>query len=162
MNRTLRLSILASVALMSLGWAGASQAQQNNMSFFITSVGSGKGGDLGGLAGADAHCQQLAAAAGGGNKTWHAYLSTQARNGQPAVNARDRIGSGPWYNAKGAPISDTQSELHGDTLVEAQRGSNLFKQSALTEKGQVVNGFGDMPNTHDMLTGSQSDGRAYT
>src|SRR5437762_12016758 len=84
------------------------------MSFFVTSVGLGKGGDLGGLAGADAHCQQLAAAAGGGAKTWHAYLSTQARPGQPAVNARDRIGTGPWYNANGQPISDTQSELPGD------------------------------------------------
>jgi hypothetical protein len=78
------------------------------------------------------------------------------------VNARDRIGTGPWHNSKGQPVSDTQSELHGDTLIEAQRGSNLFKQSALTEKGQVVNGFGDTPNMHDMLTGSQPDGRAYT
>src|ERR1051326_1557305 len=137
-------------------------AQAHPMSFFVTSAGMGKGANLGGLAGADAYCQALAAGAGVGNKTWHAYLSTQARPGQPAVNARDRIGTGPWYNAKGQPISDTQSELHGDTLIEAQRGSNLFKQSALTEKGQVVNGFGDMPNTHDMLTGSQSDGRAYT
>ena len=137
-------------------------AQQRPMTFFVTSVGMGKGGDLGGLAGADAYCQKLAAAAGGGNKTWHAYLSTQARNGQPAINARDRIGTGPWYNSKGQPISDTQSELHGDTLIEAQRGSNLFKQSALNEKGQVINGFGDMPNQHDMLTGSQPDGRAYT
>ncbi|HEX3486076.1 MAG TPA: hypothetical protein VHT51_13525 [Micropepsaceae bacterium] len=143
-------------------FALAAQAPQHPMSFFVTSVGLGKGADLGGLAGADAHCQQLAAAVGAGNKTWHAYLSTQAKDGQPAVNARDRIGTGPWYNSKGQPISDTQSELHGDTLIEAQRGSNLFKQSALTEKGAVVNGFGDMPNTHDMLTGSQPDGRAYT
>jgi hypothetical protein len=163
----LRLStttrICAAALPLLLGSAFVFAAQQRQpMTFFVTSVGTGKGADLGGLAGADAHCQQLAAAAGGGNKTWHAYLSTQARPGQPAVNARDRIGAGPWYNAKGAPISDTQSELHGDTLVEAQRGSNLFKQSALTEKGQVVNGFGDMPNTHDMLTGSQPDGRAYT
>src|SRR4029079_16513601 len=132
------------------------------MTFFVTSVGLGKGGDLGGISGADAHCQMLAAAVGAGNHTWHAYLSTQARPGQPAVNARDRIGTGPWYNSQGQAISDTQSELHGDTLIEAQRGSNLFKQSALTERGQVVNGFGDMPNTHDMLTGSQADGRAYT
>jgi len=137
-------------------------AQQQPMSFFVTSVGVGKGGDLGGLAGADAHCQMLATAAGAGNKTWHAYLSTQARGGQPAVNARDRIGSGPWYNSKGQPISENLSELHGDTLIEAQRGSNLFKQSALTEKRQVVNGFGQTPNMHDMLTGSQTDGRAYT
>jgi hypothetical protein len=143
-------------------FAQAPGPQPHPMSFFVTSVGVGKGGDLGGLAGADAHCQRLAAAVGGGDKTWHAYLSTQARGGQPAVNARDRIGSGPWYNSKRVPISETQSELHGDTLIEAQRGSNLFKQTALNEKGEVVKGFGDMPNTHDMLTGSQPDGRAYT
>src|SRR5258706_3445501 len=145
-----------------LAFAQAPGPQAAAMSFFITSVGKGQGGDLGGLAGADAYCQQLAAAAGGGSKTWHAYLSTQARPGQPAVNARDRIGTGPWYNSKGQPISDTQAELHGDTLEQAQRGSNLFKQSALTEKGTVVNGVGSTPNTHDMLTGSQADGRAYT
>jgi hypothetical protein len=139
----------------------AAEAPRQPMSFFVTSVGLGKGGDLGGLVGADAHCQALAAAVGGGNKTWHAYLSTQTRDGQPAVNARDRIGTGPWYNSKGQPVSDTLSELHGDTLLEARLGSNLFKQSALTEKGAVVNGVGDMPNTHDMLTGSQPDGRAY-
>jgi hypothetical protein len=157
-------SVLAAALPLLLGsvFALAAQAPQRPMSFFVTSVGLGKGGDLGGLAGADAHCQALAAAAGGGGKTWHAYLSTQAKDGQPVVNARDRIGAGPWYNAKGQPVSDTQSELHGDTLIEAQRGSNLFKQSALTEKGTVVNGFGDMPNMHDMLTGSQADGRAYT
>ncbi|HYM17694.1 MAG TPA: DUF1554 domain-containing protein [Micropepsaceae bacterium] len=143
-------------------YAQAPGPQPHPMSFFVTSVGLGKGGDLGGLAGADAHCQQLAAAVGGGNKTWRAYLSTQARPGQPAVSARDRIGTGPWYNSKRVPISETQSELHGDTLIEAQRGSNLFKQTALNEKGEVVNGFGDMPNRHDMLTGSQPDGRAYT
>ena len=157
-------SVLAAVLPLLFGsvLALAAQAPRQPMSFFITSVGMGKGGDLGGLAGADAYCQQLATTAGGGAKTWRAYLSTQARPGQPAVNARDRIGSGPWYNSKGQPISDTQAELHGDTLEQAQRGSNLFKQSALNEKGQVVNGFGDMPNTHDMLTGSGPDGRAYT
>ncbi len=156
-------SILTGVVPLLLGSVFALAAQAPHpMSFFVTSVGMGKGADLGGLTGADAYCQQLATAAGGGGKTWHAYLSTQARPGQPAINARDRIGNGPWYNAKGQPISDTQSELHGDTLIEAQRGSNLFKQSALNEKGQVINGFGDMPNTHDMLTGSQPDGRAYT
>src|SRR6266581_1350595 len=110
-------------------------------------VGLGKGGDLGGLAGADAHCQQLAAAAGGGAKTWHAYLSTQARPGQPAINARDRIGAGPWYNSKRVPIAKNLSDLNGDTVEEARLGSNLFKQTALNEKGGVVNGFGDMPNT---------------
>jgi hypothetical protein len=160
MNETSLL--LASALCVASGSYFAYAAQQRPMTFFVTSVGMGKGADLGGLAGADAHCQQLATAAGAGNHTWHAYLSTQARPGQPAVNARDRIGTGPWYNSKGQPISDNQSELHGDTLIEAQRGSNLFKQSALTEKKQVVNGFGDMPNTHDMLTGSQADGRAYT
>ena len=158
-----RVAIFAAGALSLLAGSYVSYAaQQQPMSFFVTSVGAGKGGDLGGLAGADAHCQMLAAAAGAGNKTWHAYLSTQARGGQPAVNARDRIGSGPWYNSKGQPISENLSELHGDTLIEAQRGSNLFKQSALTEKRQVVNGFGQTPNMHDMLTGSQTDGRAYT
>ena len=161
MTRTPFLIAACAVSLLA-GSYYAYAAQQRPMTFFVTSVGMGKGGDLGGLAGADAYCQKLAAAAGGGNKTWHAYLSTQARNGQPAINARDRIGTGPWYNSKGQPISDTQSELHGDTLIEAQRGSNLFKQSALNEKGQVINGFGDMPNQHDMLTGSQPDGRAYT
>src|SRR6266566_8000724 len=98
MTTTMRVSMLASVALFALSLAAPAQAQSNTMSFFVTSVGSGKGGDLGGLAGADAHCQALAAAAGAGSKTWHAYLSTQARPGQPAVNARDRIGTGPWYN----------------------------------------------------------------
>jgi hypothetical protein len=155
--------IVAGCALSLLaGSYFAYAAQPQPMSFFVTSIGVGKGGDLAGLAGADAHCQALATAAGAGGKTWHAYLSTQARPGQPAVNARDRIGSGPWYNTKGQPISENLGELHGDTLIQAQRGSNLFKQSALTEKRQVVNGFGDMPNTHDMLTGSQTDGRAYT
>src|SRR5437868_6864493 len=138
-----------------LAYAQQNPAPRQPMSFFVTSVGMGHGANLGGLAGADAHCQQLAAAAGAGGKTWHAYLSTQARAGQPAINARDRIGTGPWYNSKGQPISDTQSELHGDTLEQAQRGSNLFKQSALTEKGAVVNGVGSTPNMHDMLTGSQ-------
>jgi hypothetical protein len=113
------------------------------------------------LAGADAHCQALAATVGAGDHTWHAYLSTQARGDQPSVNARDRIGQGPWYNSKGAAIARDLSDLHGDTLEEARLGSNLFKQSALNEKGQVGNGAGDTPNTHDMLTGSQPDGRAY-
>ena len=106
---------------------GRGQAAPRPMGFFVTSVGIGRGGDLGGLAGADAHCAALAAASGGGNRTWRAYLSTQARPGQPAVNARDRIGDGPWYNSKGGLISQHQSQLHGDTLIEAQRGSNLFK-----------------------------------
>jgi hypothetical protein len=140
------------------------------MTFFVTSVGLGTGGDLGGLAGADAHCQALAAAVGAGGHTWHAYLSTQARPGQPAVNARDRIGAGPWFNWSfaqlGAPqnaiISADLAELHGDTLVQAQRGSNLFKQSTRNEHGQVIHGIGDTPPIqHEILTGSKWDGRAY-
>jgi hypothetical protein len=132
------------------------------MTFFVTSVGIGNGGNLGGLAGADAHCLMLATAVGAGNHTWRAYLSTQAKDGQPAINARDRIGQGPWYNSRGQQIARGQADLHGDTLELARLGSNLFKQSALNEKGQVMNGVGDTPNTHDMLTGSQTDGRAYT
>jgi len=126
------------------------QAQQANMSFFVTSVGPGKGADLGGLAGADKHCQDLAASVGAGAKTWHAYLSTQ---GAGAVNARDRIGTGPWLNAKGVVIAKGVAELHGT--------NNLTKQTALTEKGEVVNGYGDKPNRHDVLTGSQRDGTAF-
>ena len=140
------------------------------MTFFVTSVGISKGGNLGGLAGADAHCQALATAVGAGGHTWHAYLSTQARPGQPAVNARDRIGTGPWFNWSfaqlGAPqnaiISADLAELHGDTLVQAQRGSNLFKQSTRNEHGQVIHGIGDTPPIqHEILTGSKWDGRAY-
>jgi hypothetical protein len=138
------------------------QAPPQPMSFFITSAGSGKGANLGGLAGADRICQTLAAAAGSGNKTWHAYLSISAANGQPAVNARDRIGTGPWYNSKGEKIANGLTDLHGDTAELARLGNNLVKMSALTEKGDIVNGRGDTPNTHDMLTGSQTDGRAYT
>jgi hypothetical protein len=127
------------------------------MGFFITSVGSGKGGDLGGLAGADQHCQSLAAAAGGGSRTWRAYLSTRESGGQKAVNARDRIGPGPWHNAKGELVARNVADLHGDN--ERDR-NNLHKQSALNEEGEVVTGRGDTPNRHDILTGSQSDGRA--
>lgn len=162
MKKILHIAVASTVCIAAGSYFAMAAQQQRPMTFFVTSVGMGDGGNLGGLEGADAHCQQLAAAVGAGNRTWRAYLSTQARPGQPAVNARDRIGNGPWYNSKGQPISDTQSELHGDTLIEAQRGSNLFKQSALTEKGEVVNGFGDQPNTHDILTGSQPDGRAFT
>src|SRR5580692_5168260 len=145
-----------------LALAQQNASQQHPMTFFVTSVGLGKGANLGGVAGADAHCQALATAVGAGSHTWHAYLSTQAKDGQPAVNARDRIGQGPWYNAKGEMIARDLAQLHGDTLELARLGSNLFKQSALNEKAQVMNGVGDTPNTHDMLTGSQTDGRAYT
>ncbi len=137
-------------------------AARQPMSFFVTSVGSGNGANLGGLAGADKHCQQLAAAAGAGSRTWHAYLSTSAEEGKPAVNARDRIGSGPWYNAKGASIAKNLADLHGDTLDQARMGNTLTKATALTEKGEPVKGVGDTPNQHDMLTGSQLDGRAFT
>ena len=131
------------------------------MSFFVTSAGSGKGADLGGIAGADRICQTLATAAGS-TKTFHAYLSASAANGQAAVNARDRIGAGPWFNAKGARVAQNVGDLHGDTLEQARRGNNIQKPTALTEKGEVVNGVGDTPNQHDMITGSQLDGTAFT
>lgn len=130
-------------------------------SFFITSEGTGKGADLGGLAGADAHCQKLASAAGAGSKTWRAYLSTQAIGGQPAVNARDRIGNGPWYNVRGLLVARDQAHLHGDTLELARSGNSLSWSTALNEKNQPVNRAGDKPNQHDILTGSQPDGRTY-
>jgi hypothetical protein len=130
------------------------------MSFFITSVGKGDGGNLGGLAGADAHCAQLATASGmplAQGRTWRAYLSAAAADGQPAVNARDRIGAGPWHNAKGVVIANNVAELHGD--VERDR-NQLNKVNAVTDKGEQVNGVGDKPNQHDILTGSDSHGRA--
>jgi hypothetical protein len=144
------------------GGAPGAQQPRMPMSFFVTSMGNGDGANLGGLAGADAHCQALAAAVGSGDKTWHAYMSTQAANGQPAVNARDRIGSGPWYNAKGARVAQNVGDLHGDTLDQARVGNALNKANDLTEKGDTIKGVGDMPNEHDMLTGSMPDGRAYT
>jgi hypothetical protein len=153
MNRTVRLSILASAAVVSLGWAGALLAQQNNMSFFITSAGPGKGGDLGGVAGADAHCQQLAAAVGAGSKTWHAYLSTNSTPAAPGVNARDRIGSGPWQNAKGVVIAKSVDDLHANAQIN--------KANGLSEKGEPAKVRGDTPNEHDMLTGSDLQGRAF-
>jgi hypothetical protein len=153
MNWMTRLSVLALSVLLPLGLGASSQAQQTNMSFFVTSVGSGKGADLSGLQGADQHCQQLAQAVGAGTRAWRAYLSTQAADGQPAVNARERIGRGPWQNSKGVVIANGVDELHGD--------NNLTKQTALTEKGDVVNGRGDTPNKHDALTGSQPDGTAF-
>jgi hypothetical protein len=137
-------------------------AQQQPMSFFVTSVGLGNGANLGGLAGADRHCQALATAAGAGAKTWHAYLSTSASGGQAAVNARDRIGSGPWYSAKGGRIAQNVGDLHGDTIEQARLGNNINKTTAISEKGEPIKGVGDTPNQHDILTGSQPDGRAYT
>ncbi|WP_024577056.1 MULTISPECIES: lectin [unclassified Afipia] len=130
------------------------QAQQANMTFFITSTPIGNGGNLGGLAGADNQCQTLAQAAGAGApKVWRAYLSTQAADGKPAINARDRIGKGPWTNAKGEVVAKDVADLHGPNA--------LTKQSALSEKGEVINGRGDQPNRHDVLTGSQPDGTAF-
>jgi hypothetical protein len=129
------------------------QAQQATMTFFITSTPIGNGGNLGGLAGADNQCQTLAQAAGAGAKTWRAYLSTQPADGKPAINARDRIGKGPWTNAKGAVVAKDVADLHG--------ANALTKQSALNEKGEVINGRGDTPNRHDVLTGTQPDGTAF-
>lgn len=151
MTRATRLTFLACAAAAAIGLGTAGQAQQNAMTFFVTSAGPGKGADLGGIEGADRHCATLAQAAGGGGKTWRAYLSTQGAN---AVNAKDRIGRGPWQNAKGAVIAKDVADLHGAS-------NNLSKDTALSEKGAVINGRGDTPNRHDILTGSQSDGTAF-
>ena len=124
------------------------------MSFFVTSAGPGNGADLGGLKGADALCQKMAAAGGAASGNWRAYLSVSANDGKAAVNARDRIGKGPWYNAKGVKIADDVENLHSDK-------NNLNKETALDEKGNRVNARGDKPNKHDILTGSKSDGTAY-
>ena len=149
MSKT-RIGLIASAAFLSLGFAAGVPAQEPPMTFFITSVGSGKGADLGGLAGADKHCQSLAAAAGAGKLTWRAYLST---TGSPGINARDRIGKGPWHNAKGVLIARDVKELHEGV-------NNINRAMALTEKGTVVNGRADSPNMHDILTGSQPNGMA--
>ena len=134
-------------------------AQDNPMRFLVTSACPGNGANLGGLAGADRHCQMLASAVGADTRTWRAYLSANASGGQAAVNARDRIGQGPWHNAKGVRIAQNVADLHGD--IERDR-NYLFKDTALNEKGEVVNGRGDRPNRHDILTGSDSHGRAIT
>ena len=149
----MRIKAIA-VAVVLAGMAAGAQAQQANMGFFVTSVPSGKGADFGGLAGADAFCQKLAAAVGAGGKTWRAYLSTQAAGGVAAVNAKDRIGKGPWQNAKGVVIAKDVADLHGPN-------NNLTKQTAITEKGEIVKGRGDQPNQHDILTGTQPDGTAF-
>jgi hypothetical protein len=147
-NNTKRYTRIAA-ALLAAG-AAAVYAQSSNMTFFVSSTGSGKGADFGGLAGADKHCQTLAAAAGAGNHTWRAYMSTQ---GPGAVNAKDRIGPGPWQNAKGVVIAKSVAELHGE--------NNLNKQTALNEKGEMMPSRGDTPNKHDILTGTQPDGTAF-
>jgi len=158
MNAITRLSMLGSAALLSLGLSGGAQAQQApqspDMTFFVTSTGPGKGADLGGLEGADRQCQTLAQAAGAGSKTWRAYLSTQAVGGAQAVNARDRIGRGPWQNFKKEVVAQNVDDLHSDN-------NKLSMQTSLTERGTIVAGVGYTPNYHDALTGSQMDGRAF-
>lgn len=155
-----RLFALAAVGTLVLGPSALEaqqQGEQQPMGFFITSVGPGDGGDLGGLEGADAHCQSLASDAGAGSRTWRAYLSQSAAGGAPQIHARDRIGTGPWYNANGQRIAWDVADLHGDH----QRGSNnIRKPTAVDERGEEVNGAGDQPNQHDILTGSDSHGRA--
>ncbi len=156
---------VAVLFLLGVSLAAAQQQQPappQRMTFFVTSEGSGKGADLGGLKGADQRCQMLATAVGAGDRTWHAYLSTQATGNQPAINARDRIGTGPWYNSKGARIAKDLGDLHGDTLEQARLGSSLTKITALTEKGDMIAGPPDDNQRHDILTGSQPDGRAFT
>ena len=149
-----RLGLLSAATLLAGLAVQPAQAQSANMTFFVTSAGPGKGADLGGLDGADKHCAMLAAAAGATARTWHAYLSTQAADGKAAVNARDRIGSGPWQNAKGVVVAKNVADLHS-------AANNLSKQTSLSEKGEVINGRGDTPNRHDALTGTQADGTAF-
>src|SRR5215475_13682963 len=148
------LSRVCLVTAVSLAAFTAQPAQAQSASFFLTSAGPGRGADLGGIDGADKHCQSLAQASGAGSKTWHAYLSTQAADGKPAINAKDRIGKGPWQNVKGVVIAKDVADLHS-------ANNNLTKQTALSEKGDVINGRGDTPNRHDVLTGSQADGTAF-
>jgi hypothetical protein len=148
----MKMTVAASVATLAvLAMAGVAQAQQANMTFFVTSAGPGNGADLGGLAGADRHCQTLAQAAGAGGKTWRAYLSTQ---GDGAANARDRIGNGPWQNIKGVVIATSVDDLHS-------ANNKLTKDNNLSEKGEIIPGGGDRPNKHDILTGSTPDGKAF-
>ena len=153
MTRSFFFSIGAAVAAVSLvaGCGAMGSPGSSDMGFFITSANPGKGGDLGGLAGADRFCQSLATSAGAGNKTWRAYLSNAALNGQPAVNARDRIGKGPWANAKGVVVATSVADLHS-------ANAKVGKDTSLTEKGDTVSGFGDPVNRHDILTGSRPDG----
>lgn len=151
-NSTRAAALAAGAAAVAvLAACGTMGGAKTGTSFFVTSTGPGRGADLGGLAGADAQCQKLAAAAGAGNRTWRAYLSQQPTANVPGINARDRIGKGPWMNAKGVVVATDVENLHGM--------NNLTKQTALTETGAVVNGRGDTPNMHDILTGSQPDGR---
>jgi hypothetical protein len=159
LHKPLVVTTLAVAALLAACASGPAAAPTGPMGFFVTSNGPGDGANLGGLAGADAHCQKLAAAAGAGSRTWRAYLSAPGKfpgqndPGVASVNARDRIGKGPWYNAKGALIARDVAHLHN--------GNNLSKATALDERGNVLNGRGDNPNEHDILTGSRADGTAF-
>jgi hypothetical protein len=153
MRRWMKWSVFTSIGAALLLATGA-LAQRESMSFFVTSAGSGKGADLGGLAGADKHCQSLAASVGAAQRTWRAYLSASAAGTAKPVNARDRIGRGPWQNVNGAVIARDIEQLH--------TANSISKQTALTEKGDMVKGRGDTPNMHDILTGSQPDGRAFS
>jgi len=146
--------VMTSITLLTMMPCAPAQ-QAAGMSFFITSTGPGDGANLGGLTGADAHCQALAAAAGAGGRTWRAYLSTTAQDGQSAVNARDRIGTGPWFNARGVRVADDVGDLHSP-------GNRLNKENSLSETGAIINGRGDNPNRHDILTGSLANGTAAT
>lgn len=152
----MRTTLIATGLLVLAGCASGPFGGKNDMGFFITSSGPGRGGDLGGVEGADRHCQSLAAAAGAGHRTWRAYLSTQGKelNDPNVVHARDRIGAGPWYNAKGVRIAKNVKDLHS-------RRSNVNKETALDERGRLVNGRTEKPNKHDILTGSRADGTAH-
>ena len=155
MTRTEKFGMMTSITLLALGVSGVAQAQSwPKMTFFITSVGAGKGAALGGLAGADKHCQNPAWLAGAGHRTWRAYLSQSTWGNQLSIHARDRIGRGPWHNAKGELIANNVEELHAKP--------NINKKTALNEKWDPVNGRGDKPNMHDILTGSKPDGTAFT
>lgn len=140
--------------VLGLAAAAFATAQEADMSYFLTSKGPGDGANLGGLAGADAHCQKLAESAGAGGKTWRAYLSTSGADGGEVVNARDRIGDGPWVNANGVQVASNVDDLHSDN-------NKLSKENSISEKGEVINGRGDSPNRHDILTGSNLDGTAF-
>ena len=155
MQTKLGFSLLAALAVAGMGFTASAQAQQANMTFFITSAGKGNGAELGGLEGADAHCLALAKAAGSTQTNWRAYLSTTAPGGDAGVNARDRIGKGPWQNAKGEVVAKSVDDLHSDS-------NNITKQTALTEKGEVVAGRGDPVNMHDILTGTDPMGNYST
>lgn len=152
--RCVNITVAVLVSLVMTTAQAQQPARSANMTFFVTSVGLGKGGDLGGLEGADRHCQTLAQGVGAGSKTWRAYLSTQPTGGRQAINARERIGTGPWYNAMGVPVGANVGDLHSDN-------NKLNKATALDENAKVIKGRGDTPVQHDILTGSQHDGTAF-